>query len=137
MTGKNVFAFILQNGRWDNAKKNLQPEISGVIAYIQPLSDKNIFIAGEFRYFDIRSIKYLSENLVSIDFIPPNYHFFLKPSENRQLKPYFYYKDFNGKYYIATSQGKEVDTDADYAYVYFTLNSNNVPQAAMFMLRET
>lgn len=126
---RNIYSFILQNGRWDNAKKNLQPEISGGNQLIyNSLSDKNIFIAGnEFRYFDIRNIKYLSENIVSIDFIPPNYHFYLKPVESRQLKPYFYYQDFNGKYYIATSQGKDADSDADYVYVYFTLNSDNVP----------
>jgi len=66
---RNIFSCILQNGRWDNAKKNLQPEISGGNQLIyNSLSDKNIFVAGnEFRYFDIRSIKYISENLVSND----------------------------------------------------------------------
>ena len=27
---RNVFAFILQNGRWDNAKRNLKPDFYGI-----------------------------------------------------------------------------------------------------------
>ncbi|MBN2863755.1 MAG: DUF5103 domain-containing protein [Bacteroidales bacterium] len=126
---RNIYSFILQNGRWDNAKKNLKPDLSGNNALIyNSLSDNNIFIAGnEFRYFDIRSIKYLSEYVFRIDFIAPNYNIYLKPSESRQFKPYFYSQDFNGKYYIASSEGRDAATDADYLYVYFTLRADNIP----------
>ncbi|HPI68030.1 MAG TPA: DUF5103 domain-containing protein [Bacteroidales bacterium] len=120
---RNIYSFILQNGRWDNAKKNLKPDITGGNELIyNSLSEENIFDAGnEFRYFDIRSIKYLSEYLVSIDYLAPNYHIYLRPSENRQLRPYFHSQDFNGKFYIASAEGRDADTDADYVYVYFTL----------------
>jgi hypothetical protein len=40
-----------------------------------------------------------------------------------EFKPYFYWQDFNGKYYIAIQEEKNPDTDADYVYVYFTLPS--------------
>ena len=78
---------------------------------------------NEFRYFDITSVKYQSEYIKKIDFIPPNYCVWLYPSENREFKPYFYWKDFNGKYYIATQEGQDPGTDADYFYVYFSLPS--------------
>jgi len=60
---QDVFASILQNGRWNNAKRNIKPEFYGnnKLKY-SALSDKNIFAGGnEFRYFDIRSIRYQSE----------------------------------------------------------------------------
>jgi hypothetical protein len=119
----DVFSFILQNWRWDNAKNNLKPEFYGdnELKY-SSLSDKNIFAGGnEFRYFDIKSIRYQSEYVRKIDYLISNYHVYLFPSDNREFKPYFYWHDFNGKYYIAVQEQKNPDTDADYVYVYFTL----------------
>lgn len=122
---RNIYTAILQNGRWDNAKMNLKSDqASGNELKYSSLSDKNIFPGGnEFRYFDIRNIKYLSEFVSRIDYSPPYYHVLLKPSEDRDGKPYFYWKDFNGKYYINVQNGKNMDTDADYLNVYFTLPS--------------
>ena len=119
----NFYAFILQNGRWNNAKKNLKPDFIGVneLKY-NSLSDKNIFQGGnEFRYFDIKSIRYQTEFVKRIDFVDSYYNVYLHPSENREFKPYFYWQDFNGKYYIAYQEGKKSEIDADYVNVYFTL----------------
>jgi hypothetical protein len=124
---KDVFTFILQNGRWDNAKTNLKPDFfsTNELKY-SSLSDKNVFRGGnEFRYFDAKSIRYQSQNVRKIDFLISNYHVYLFPSESREYSPYFYWEDFNGKYYIAIQEGKDPDTDADYVYVYFTLHSKN------------
>jgi virulence-associated protein VagC len=125
---KDLFAFVLQNGRWDNAKRNLKPESYGnnELNY-NSLSDKNIFQGGnEFRYFDIKSIRYKTEYVKRIDFANPNYNVYLFPSENRESKPYFYNQDFNGKYYIAFQEGKKPEIESDYVYVYFTLPSDQM-----------
>jgi hypothetical protein len=122
---RNFYAFILQNGRWDNAKTNLKPEFysNNELKY-NSLSDKNIFLGGnEFRYFDIKSLRYQTEYVRSIDYASPGFNVFLFPSENREFKPYFYNADFNGKYYIAIQEGRNFDTDADYVSVFFTLPS--------------
>jgi hypothetical protein len=124
---RNVFAYVLQNGRWDNAKRNLKPDFYGnnELKY-NSLSDKNIFQGGnEFRYFDIKSIRYKSEYVKRIDFATPNYNVYLFPSDNREFKPYFYWQDFNGKYYIAFQEGQKPDIESDYVYVYFTLPSDH------------
>lgn len=120
---RNIYAFILQNGRWDNLKRNLKPDFYGdnELKY-NSLSDKNIFQGGnEYRYFDIKSIRYQTEYVKRIDFSAPNYNVFLYPSENKEFKPYFYWKDFNGKYYIAFQEGKKPEIESDYVYVYFSL----------------
>jgi hypothetical protein len=125
---RNVYAFILQNGRWDNAKRNLKPDFYGnnQLKY-NSLSDKNIFSGGnEYRYFDIKSIRYQTEYVKRIDYAAPNYNVFLYPSENREFKPYFYSKDFNGKYFIAFQEGKKPDIESDYVNVYFTLPSREL-----------
>ena len=125
---RNVYAFILQNGRWDNAKRNLKPDFNGnnELKY-NSLSDKNIFKGGyEYWFFDIKSIKYQTEYVKRIDYVIPAYNIYLYPSENREFKPYFYWKDFNGKYYIAYQEGKKPDIEADYVNVYFTLPSKQM-----------
>jgi PKD repeat protein len=133
---RDIFAFVLQNGRWDNAKRNLKPESYGNNELIyNSLSDKNIFQGGnEFRYFDIKSIRYKTEYVKSIDFANPSYNVYLFPSENRESKPYFYWQDFNGKYYIAFQEGKKPDIESDYVYVYFTLPSDQMlPGGKMYV----
>jgi hypothetical protein len=125
---RNVYSSILQNGRWDNAKLNLKPDFYGnsELQY-NSLSDKNIFQGGnEFRYFDIKSIRYQTEYVKSIDYVIPNYNIYLYPSENREFKPYFYWQDFNGKYYIAFQEGRNPNIEADYVNVYFTLPSRQM-----------
>jgi hypothetical protein len=120
---REVYSFILQNGRWDNARKNLKPDLYGnnELKY-NSLSENNLFPGGnEFRYFDIKSIRYKTEYVRSVDFVAPYYNVYLYPSENREFKPYFYWQDFNGKYYIAVQEGQKAEIDADYVYVYFTL----------------
>ena len=122
---RDIYSFILQNGRWNNAKKNLKPDVSGLseLKY-NSLSDKNIFMGGnEFRYFDIKSIRYKTEYVRIIDYQAPYYNVYLNPSDNREAKPYFYWQDFNGKYYVAVQEERNPDTDADYVNVYFTLPS--------------
>jgi hypothetical protein len=122
---RNIYCSILQNGRWDNSKNNLKPDIYGTTELkYNSLSEKNRFPGGnEYRYFDIRSIRYLSEYVKKIDYLSPYYHVLLAPSETREAKPYFYWQDFNGRYYVAVQEGRDFETDADYLYVYFTLKS--------------
>lgn len=125
---RDIYAFILQNGRWNNAKRNLKPEFYGnnMLNY-NSLSDKNVFAGGnEYRYFDIKSRRYQSEFVRKIDYVNSNYQVYLFPSENREFKPYFYWHDLNGKYIIAIQEEKNPDTDADYFYVYFTLPSPTI-----------
>jgi len=118
-----VFASILQNGRWDNAKTNLKPDLYGnnELKY-NSIANKHIFRGGnEFRNFDIKTIKVQTEFVKKIEFLTPNYNIYLHPSENREFKPYFYSKDFNGKFFVAMQDRDNPDIDADYVYVYFTL----------------
>jgi hypothetical protein len=126
--GKDISSVVLQNGKWFDAKSDLQPDMIGnnELKYTS-LSAKNIFPGGnEYRYFDIKSLHYQTEFIRKIDFADDRYQIFLTPSDNREFKPYFFEKDLNGKYYVAIKEGKNMETDADYVYVYFTLPSKNM-----------
>jgi hypothetical protein len=133
---RDIFAFILQNGHWNSAKNNIKPDFVGSneLNY-NSLSKSNIFPGGnEYRYFDLKSIRYQGQFIRKIDYVGTNYHVFLYPSENREFKPYFYEKDFNGKFYIAVQEGRDMETEADYVYVYFTMPSKyEVPGGNLYV----
>jgi hypothetical protein len=78
---------------------------------------------NEFRYFDCKSIKFISERVNTIKFLNPDYHVFLKADELRQFQQYFTSKDLNGRYYINVNDARSRYEEADYVYVHFTLNA--------------
>jgi len=84
-----------------------------------------ISLAGgnEFRYFDIKSIKFISERVSTVRFLNPDYHIFLKADELKQFKQYVTSKDLNSRYYIDATDAHKRYVEADYVYVHFTLNA--------------
>jgi len=120
---RDITLSVLQNGRPDRAKMNLNPDFvgNGRLEY-NSLSDKTLFPGGnEFRFFDIKTVRQKRQNVRAIEFFTGNYHVFLLPSEDREFRQYFSSDDFNGKYWIAMEESDTPDRDADYVYVYFTL----------------
>ena len=118
----DIKVHLMQNYRHDNEITTLKPLFisPGVLDYTYDYG--NIFKGvSEFRYFDIKSMKYQAEFIESIQFINPYYHVFLFPSEVRTFKPYFFTNDLNGKYYVDVQQARDKDIEADYVYVHFYL----------------
>jgi len=124
---RTIFASVLQNGRWDNAKTLLKPDFIGDNQLVfNDLSGKLIFDAGhEFRYFDIKSLRYQTEFVRSVEHQSGKYHVYLMHSDDRSDNQYFYHQDFNGKYFTAIQEGRDHEVEADYVYVYFTLPSDS------------
>lgn len=121
---KDVKVVLMQNGRWDNAIRNLKPLFIRQNRLEYNYQRENVFQAGnEFRYFDNRSNKFNGEYVASTEFHRPYFHKTLLKDEVRVNKDFFKYKDMNGKFTIE-SQDKEVrdpDTECDYTFVHFTL----------------
>lgn len=78
---------------------------------------------NEFRYFDIKSMKYEAENINRIDFQPPFHHVYLNKGEPRAYDPYFTRQDLNGRYYVEMEKSQDRHTEADYVVVHFALNA--------------
>lgn len=121
---KDVKVVLMQNGRWDNAIRNLKPLFIRDNRLEYDYQRENVFPAGnEFRYFDNRSNRFNGEYIAATDFHRPYYHKTIKNDEVRANKDYFKYPEMNGKFTIE-SQDKEVrdpDTECDYTFVHFTL----------------
>lgn len=124
----DVKATIMQNLRWDNAIFDLKPRfINGKILDYN-YETGNIFLGGnEFRYFDIRNLRFLSFN-VRRKYDENNIkNAVLYADANRMGQPYLQTIDFNGKIVVDNRDGGvKGEIESDYAAVHFTLVSDKL-----------
>lgn len=115
---------IRQNGRWDNCITNLKPwEFrSGQLIF----RDVGSFVfdgGNDFRYFDMKSLRYNSMRVSFINFTPTEgYQVYLYPDEVR--KKYVYSRiqeSINGRFLIKTEDQPDSDIQSEYAWVHFFL----------------
>lgn len=121
---KDLKVAITQNNRWDNAVTDIKPTFMNGTLLTYSLDDASTFNGGnEFRYFDIRSVRFLTEKVKEIyrdDSL--KYHAVLYPEILRATKPYLFYNDFNGNFLIKNRETEgDNGVEADYVYVEFFL----------------
>jgi hypothetical protein len=117
-----VKAAVLQNGRWDNAIKNIQPAFTRYRQLIFDHQDKIVFPAGkEFRNFDLRSLRSRSEHIAAIERYKDRTDVILYKDESRARQSYSFIEDINGKFTIETFEESNFDLSSDYASVFFSL----------------
>lgn len=124
----DVKATIMQNLRWDNAIFDLKPRfINGKILDYN-YENGNVFLGGnEFRYFDIRNLRFLSYN-VRRKYDENNIkNAVLYPDATRMTLPYLQTIDFNGKIVVDNRDGGvKGEIESDYASVHFTFVSDKL-----------
>lgn len=118
----DVKVCVVQNRRPDNAVTDLQPTYitAGKLEYVY--KRELIFDAGnEFRRFEITDPYspgmgvdkvYYDGEVYNVELYPD------RPSITRNN-----HRDENGRFYINTLQGYNVDVEADYAFVHYRLNT--------------
>lgn len=120
---EEIKVIILQNNIWQTAKTNLKPQYvkDKTLEYNDDI--ENLFDAGnEFRYFNTKNLKLRTENIKEISYKKPYYNIYLFNDKKRNFKKYFFEKDLNGKFTPDMRFGEDPNLDADYCYVYFSLN---------------
>lgn len=125
MPQNDVKAFVLQNGRWDNAIGPLRPFITRGEDLVFDFQDKIVFPAGkEFRFFDMRSFDYRGEFVKSIVDKPTYYEVTLKPDESRFDKPVIFRPDANGHFVIENRNVNQNLLQCEYGMVLFSIKQN-------------
>lgn len=123
----DIKVVIRQNHRWDNAIYDLRPtmvrEDIHQLVY-QNFDLKNNFRAGnEFRFFDMRSLRYSGQNIEKIIRHENGFDVFLYIDKSRETKPYTMIDDLNGGFIIQNKESVNPNLEADYARVNFFLES--------------
>jgi hypothetical protein len=125
MPQNDVKAFVLQNGRWDNALGPLKPFITRGDNLVFDYQDQIIFPAGkEFRFFDIRSFDYRGEFVRSIVEMPTYFEVTLQPDESRYDRPVIFRPDADGRFVIDNTNANQTLLQCDYAAVLFSIKQN-------------
>ncbi len=127
---------LLQNGRWDNAITGLQPMFSRMDEQIFDFQDKIVFPAGkEFRYADLRSLKYGSESIQHIDYFNDEYEVTLYRDEKRGNKTYLETEDINGNFVIETLDDRDHNLESSYMNVLCSLASaGEIPDEDVYLI---
>lgn len=120
---QDIKVVILQNWRWDIALTNLKP----YMVYNEKLdysfdNGTNLFDGiNEFRRFDLKSVKLISEKVREITFNDTVFYAKLWESEKRTYKEYTYDDDINGKFLLKTDDEESVWNKGEYVFVKFFL----------------
>ena len=121
----NLKVFIAQNNRQDNMLQNLQPAFiqGNKLIYNNPAD--LIFSGGnEYRYFNIKNTKYVTERVSSIHYENPYYYFRIVTDKNEAYLPYSYHQDLNGERLITADNTEDSDIESDYVFAEFILKRN-------------
>jgi hypothetical protein len=125
---------ILQNDNWQFSITNLKPQFFRGTQLLYKYNAKTSFWAGnEFLYFDNKSIRNSSLQIINSELGKKLYHTFLYPNEPRINKPYTFYPDINGNFIIRTLDGESPNTDADYSWVHFTLKTTELKDKKLYI----
>jgi hypothetical protein len=123
---EEISVTIMQNGRTDNLITGLKPLFirDGLMDF--NYNRENLMEGGnEFRYIDLRSTRYLSDRVKTMEYLDPFYHALVTPDFPRPKFSYQYRKDLNGRLYIEVSERENPDIEGDYVFTHFTLKPEN------------
>ncbi|TWJ04648.1 uncharacterized protein DUF5103 [Mucilaginibacter frigoritolerans] len=126
--GNDVRTIIMQNARSETAQLNNQPTyIQGTKLIYNDITLNDFPGGNEFRHFDTRTLKLNSERILHITREDTSNTILLLTDPDRNEPNYSFSYDLNGAFYILNQDGTDPHTDADYAHMYFTLNTKRSP----------
>jgi hypothetical protein len=121
-TYRNLHVVVIQNGRWDNMIKNIQPRNIIGNEYNYSLVDELAFPAGnEFRYLDMKTLKYNTDRMQSLQYTVKGYQVYVMTDMPRNKGNYIYLEDIDGRRLIAANDTRDPYSEGDYAWVHFLL----------------
>lgn len=132
ITGLNSFnprsdfkVLIRQNNRWDNAKFDLEPLFIRENKLIYNYEKENVFEGGnEFRAFETRNIRFGGQNVYKqFQDSASVFNAILYAEKPRDEMPYASFRELNGHYVIQSQETRDDDTESDYVWVHFFLQS--------------
>ncbi|MBS1975118.1 MAG: DUF5103 domain-containing protein, partial [Bacteroidetes bacterium] len=112
---------VLQNYRWDMAINNIQPTFYSGNTLQYNRDGDFIFPGGrEWRWIDLQSFRFQSERVAHVIYNKTSTEIFAKPDPARTNLPFYLYKDYNGLFFIQTTESINPYWQTDYATVHFT-----------------
>ena len=119
---RELHTVVMQNRRLDTAVRDLVPNIQRATGVEWNHRRELIFSAGaEYHKFELLDVHVSGMGIDRMQWFDPNYHatlFAVSPQRN-----YTYDQDVNGAFIIRTGDDEDVDTQGDYVFVHFLLQT--------------
>lgn len=123
---------VMQNRRWDTAVINLPPNVQTAVGAEWTHRRELIFDAGaEFHKFEILDVRLNGMNVDRMEWFEPYYHatlFAVQPQHN-----YTSDTDADGAYIIRHSGDEDNDTQSEYLFVHFLLQTPRLPGGDVYV----
>ena len=118
----DLIVILQQNGRWDNAIRDLKPRLVLGSKLNYDWERINVFDGmNEYRHVDLRSLSRITPRVAMIERDSIHHHVYVKPDFKRAFQVYIEDQDLNGEYVISNDDALTNHyTEADYAWVHFT-----------------
>ena len=133
---REIKTVVMQNFRWDNAIRGLQPVFQRENQLVYDFQDVVVFGGGkEFRRLDLTSVRYNTEHVRTVaEEDDHHYHVYLYDDYDRSTYTYDNQPDANGRTAIALKDSDQPDLEGDYVFVHFTFPSpQDLPDGDLYI----
>ncbi len=133
----DVHVVIRQNWQWYNAITGVKPsfvqQIDKRLEYRNFDGATNFYAGNEYRYFDIRMVNSLGQNIGRIDRDQVPYNAYLLPDKSRGSEAYSQYQEQNGAYFIGNAETRGDLLNSDYLNTHFFLNVPEISDGEVYV----
>ena len=132
---KELIIKVMQNWRTDTSVELQRPYSISSNGVTYQHDQSLLFEAGnEFRRFEASSTRNQGNmGVYELQYHEPYMHVILYQDETRAGKSYLYDEDQNGQYLVRTLDGDDERINADYQLVHFSLESDRIPDGALYL----
>ncbi len=117
-----VFIKVQQNRGLTKNFKTIKPTfVNGQHLEFKAISNMTFAGGNEFRHFDIKNFKFISDRILNTEKMPDLHYVYLRQDEDKSRRPYKFQYDLNGQRTIKLENNNLSNIMADYCYVYFSL----------------
>jgi hypothetical protein len=118
---ETIKTHIIQNNNLNTAISNLKPQYTLGNQLIYKYATESAFMGGnEYLFFENKNVRAANVGVQFID-LKEIYHNYLFAGESRKNRPYTYNPDINGNFQITAIDRTDVDVEADYTMIHFSL----------------
>lgn len=122
---QNVRVVLMQNGIWNTAIRNIQPQYTiGTDLIYKYDSETSFYGSNEFLYLETKDVRAGNNTVLKVT-SGELYNTHLYPNYARINEIYTYYPDVNGNFVPSVFGRNNPNLEADYTWVYFTLKAPN------------
>ena len=118
---ETVKVLVIQNNNLYTAIDNLKPQYTLGNELIYRYANESLFYGGnEYLYFETKDLRAASIGVQFIN-LQDLYNTYLFTNTSRKGSPYTFFPDINGNFVITAIDRSDIDVEADYSQVHFSL----------------